>query len=59
MADHEGSLSQGTFAAIFLEEERGKPFCSASRSVWIPLMWAGLLMSTIQEAKLQLDVSSP
>lgn len=52
MTKHEGSFSQGTFTAIFLEGKRGKTICSGSRSVWIPLVWVGFLISTMQEAKL-------
>lgn len=53
MTKHEGSFSQGTFTAIFLEGKRGKTICSGSRSIWIPLMWVGFLISTMQEEKLQ------
>lgn len=50
MGQQEGSLSQGTFTAIFLEGERGKPFRSGSRSVWIPLVWKAKLRSVVSAA---------
>ena len=41
-----GSFLFGHFAAMFLAGERGTPFLSVSRSVWIPRVWARFLVST-------------
>lgn len=43
---------------MFLDGKRGTPFLSVPESVWIPLVWAGFLVSTIQEAKLHCSRSA-
>lgn len=51
-------VQHGNFAAMCLDGERGTPFLSVPRSVCIPLVWAGFLVSTIQEAKLHYSRSA-
>lgn len=51
-------VQHGNFAAMFVGGERGTPFLSVTGSVRIPLVWAGFLVSTIQEAKVHCSGSA-
>lgn len=51
-------VQRGDFAAMCLNGERGTSFLSVPRSVRTPLVWAGLLVSTIREAKLHCSRSA-
>lgn len=54
----EGSFHGVFLQLCFLDGERGTPFLSVPESVWIPLVWAAFLVSTIQEAKLHCSRSA-